>query len=91
VRIGNSARGDRIPLRLSGLPFRKGALGERDRKNVTETATIVKKRHRTRATGLRFLTGRYHKKPMHNVVVLLAVDEAPLAPLVVRSYADFIS
>jgi hypothetical protein len=53
VRIGNSARGDRIPLRLSGLPFRKGALGERDRDGVTEKETSVKRSHRSQATSSR--------------------------------------
>ena len=53
VRMGNSARGDRISLRLSGLPFRKGALGERDRDDVTETETSVKRCHRSQATSSR--------------------------------------
>ena len=48
-----SARGDRISLRLSGLPFRKGALGERDRDDVTETETSVKRCHRSQATSSR--------------------------------------
>jgi hypothetical protein len=42
VRIGNSARGDRPSLRLSGLPFRKGALGERVGAHVTIAVTSVK-------------------------------------------------
>ena len=41
---GISARGHRPRFRLSGLPFRKGALNERGEKHVTEVGTIVKRR-----------------------------------------------